>query len=236
MAAVSTMILRSQRLIGEKARGDTLDSNEQVECLAEFNTFLDSLPADTLLCYQQAQESFSLTTNTVSYSIGPGATLSTAARPTKLLDPCFVRDSSNLDSHLEIINADAYGRIVQKSAGTTYPTWIFYDRGFDSSGYGTIYIYPAPIANLTLFINYEKQIGTVSSLAQNLSLPPGYQLFLESNFAIHLAAGQTPISAELAKIARDSKAAIKNTNLPVTASRLDTGIVRGSRTNIITGP
>lgn len=236
MAAVSTMILRSMRMTGEKARGDTLDSNEQVECLAELNTFLEASGIDPLLCYQLVQESFALSANTVSYTIGPGATLSTAARPTKLSDPCFVRDSSSLDSALTIINAEAYGRIVMKSAGQTYPKWIFYDRGFDSSGYGTVYLYPAPISNLTLFINSEKQLGTVSSVSQNLSLPPGYQLFIESNFAIHLAAGQTPISAEVARIARDSKAAIKNTNLPVTAATLDTGLVRGGRTNIITGP
>ncbi len=36
MAIVSTMILRSMRMIGEKPRGATLDTNEQTETLAEF--------------------------------------------------------------------------------------------------------------------------------------------------------------------------------------------------------
>ena len=36
MAFVSTMILRSMRLTGEKGRCATLDTNEQTEFLAEF--------------------------------------------------------------------------------------------------------------------------------------------------------------------------------------------------------
>ena len=51
MAAVSTLILRSMRMIGEKERGATLDVNEQVECLAELNTFMDACATERLLCY-----------------------------------------------------------------------------------------------------------------------------------------------------------------------------------------
>ncbi len=187
------------------------------------------------MCYQLLQESFPLTTNVVSYTIGPGATFSTA-RPTKIVDPCFVRDSSSLDSALTIINAEAYGGIVQKSAGKTYPTWLFYDYGFNSSGFGTINVYPAPIAALTLYINSWKPLQNFSAVSTAMLMPPGYQLAIESNFAIHLAAGQTPVSQELAKIAKESKAAIRNINLPSTVATLDSGIARGRRTNIITGP
>ena len=49
MAFVSSLILRSMRMIGEKARGATLDSAEQTECLAEFNSFVDSLANERLL-------------------------------------------------------------------------------------------------------------------------------------------------------------------------------------------
>lgn len=235
MPAVSTMMLRSMRMIGEKSRGDTLDANEQVECLAELNSMLDSWGIDRLMCYQLLQESFPLSANVVSYTIGPGATFSTA-RPTKIVDPCFVRDASNLDSGLTLINAEAYGSIVQKSAGTTYPTWLFYDYGFDSSGFGTIKVYPAPISNLTLYINSMKPLQSFSNVSTAMLLPPGYQLAIEANFAIHLAAGLTPVSDEVKMIAKTSKAAIKNINLPVTVATLDSGIVRGRRMNIITGP
>ena len=236
MPAVSTMILRSMRMIGEKARGETLTTAEATETLYELNSMMDSWSIDRLMVYQLTQESFTLTANTVSYTIGSGATFNTT-RPTKICDPCFIRDSSNLDSPVTILySQDAYGKIVQKSVGTTYPSYLFYDMGFDASGFGNIYLYPAPSGNLTLYINSWKQLQNFGSVSTQMLLPPGYQLAIESNFAMHLAAGLTPVSAEVAKIARDSKAAIKNINLPETVSRLDAGIVRGARTSILTGP
>ncbi len=235
MAYVSTMILRSMRMIGEKTRGATLTSDEQVECLAEFNTMLDSWSIERLMCYQVTQEGFPLSSSTASYTIGSGGTFNTT-RPTKIVDPCFVRDSSSLDSEVTIIGSEQYGRIVQKSAGVTYPQWLYYDQGFSASGLGTISVYPAPSAGLTLYINSWKQLGSVSTISAQFSFPPGYQLAVESNFAIHLAAGAIPASAEVAKIARDSKAAIKSINLPDSVMRLDAGIVCGQGSNIFTGP
>ena len=50
MAFVSTMILRSMRMTGEKPRGATLNATEAVEALDEFNTFLESMSIDRLMC------------------------------------------------------------------------------------------------------------------------------------------------------------------------------------------
>lgn len=232
---VSSMILRSMRLIGEKGRGETLDATEQSECLYELNSFMDSCGINRLLCNQVVQESFALTANTVTYTIGVGATFNTA-RPSKIVDPCFVRDAASLDTPLQLIDSQTYGLIVQKNVGTTYPNKLYYDQGYDSSGYGTIKIYPAPNANLTLFINSWKALQNFANVSTALAMPQGYQLFIESNFAIHLAAGLTPISKELAMMARDSKAAVQSLNIPSTVSRLDSGVVRGTRTNILVGP
>ena len=229
------MILRSMRLIGEKSRGATLDSNEQAECLVEFNTFLDSLPNERLLCYTVQQDSLALTASTSTYSIGSGGAFN-VTRPVKIVDPCFVRDASGYDTPVKLIGPDAYGKITAKGAGFTVPTNLYYDAGFSATSTGTLFLYPSPSASLTLFINSWKTIGTVSTLSQNLALPPGWQLFIESNFAIHLAAGLTPISPELAKMARDSKAAIKGVNAPDLTLRLDAGTAMGGRGgNILTG-
>ena len=232
---VSTMILRSLRLTGEKGRGASLTTNEQTECLAELNAMMDSWSIERLMCYQVLQESFALTTNTVSYTIGSGATFNTT-RPTKIVDPCFVRDSANLDSPVKIVESESYGLIVQKNVGTTYPSYLFYDHGFDASGFGTIYVYPAPAQNLNLYINSWKQLQSFASVSTALLLPPGYQLAIESNYAIHSAAGQMSISPELAMMAKESKRAIKSINLPTTIAQLDSALRQGQRQNILTGP
>ena len=236
MAYVSTMILHSLRLLGEKERGDTLSSAEQTDCLYDLNSMLESWSIERLMCYQVLQESFSLASNTVSYSIGTGGTFNTD-RPTKIVDPCFVRDSSNLDSPVKILDASAYGRIVQKSgSGTTYPDYLFYDGGYNSSGLANISIYPPPKSALTLFINSWKQLGSVSTISAQLTLPPGYQRAIEYNFAVEEAGGFTDVSAAVAKIARDSKAAIKSINAPDTFMRLEAGVSQPVGSNILTGP
>jgi hypothetical protein len=61
-------------------------------------------------------------------------------------------------------------------------------------------------------------------------------LAIESNFAIHLAAGLTPISQELAKIAKESLAAVRSLNLPTTITRLDYYGSRQAGNSILTGP
>ena len=235
MAYVSTLILRSLRLIGEKPRGGTLTSDEQTECLASFNAMLDSWSIERAMCYQITQESFSLSDSVGSYTIGSGATLNTT-RPTKIVDPCFIRDSSNLDSPLQIIDAVAYGRIVQKTIDGTYPGYLFYDQAFDSSGYGTIRLYPEPQSGLTLFINSWKQLASVSTISAQVSLPPGYERALVYNYAIEEAGGYIDVPAEVVKVAKESKASVKSINIPDTFMKLDYGVAGNASPNILTGP
>ena len=235
MAAVSTMILRSMRLIGEKARGATLDSNEQTECLAEFNTFLEATANERLLSYHLVEDVTTVAVSSNSLTIGTNGQFA-VTRPMRIVDPCFIRDSSGYDTPLELISKEAYGRLVDKDSVYTVPTYLFYDSGFSATSTGTLYFYPAASGSIEIHINSWKQIGQVSTLSHNLSLPPGYQLFIESNFALHLAAGLVPVSAELAKLARESKAAVKGVNAPAPVAMMDVGIVSGSGSNIFTGP
>ena len=236
MASVSTMILRALRFTGEKTRGATLDSTEAVECLAELNTFMESCQTERLMCYSIQQDSFALTSNVSTYTIGTNGTIN-VARPTKLVDPCFVRDTSGYDSPLTIIDLEQYGAITLKSVGLTYPTHIYYDYGYSATSTASLTIYPAPVASLTLFFSSWKQLQSFAALTTQVLLPPGYQLFIESNFAIHLAAGVIPVSPELAKIARESRAAVKSLNITDTVMSMDYGVLpqyRGS--SILTGP
>ena len=234
MAYVSTLILRSLRLIGEKQRGGTLSSDEQTECLASFNAMLDSWSIERAMCYQITQESFSLSNSVGSYTIGSGGDFNTT-RPTKIVDPCFIRDSSNLDSPVQIIDAAAYGRIVQKNIDGSYPGYLFYDAAY-ASALATIYLYPEPQSGLTLYINSWKQLESVSTISAQVSLPPGYERALVFNYAIEEAGGYTNVGAEVAKIARESKAAVKSLNLPDAFMRLDSGLVQVYGANILTGP
>src|SRR5690349_8000070 len=235
MPAVSTLIINSLIKTGEKIIGGTLDSNESPYYLGQLNAFLDSWSNNKLMTYQLQQESFLLTASTVSYSIGPGGAFNTT-KPTKIVSPCFIRDSDSNDSELTILDAVSYGRIVQKSSSGSYPNYIFYDQGYSATSTGTLFFWPGPTSNLTTYINSWKQLGSFSTVSQNVSFPIGYQAAIETNFAIFTAPGLATISPELAKIAKDTKSAIATVNLPAPIARLDYGVASGLKTNILTGP
>ena len=235
MTAVSTLILNALIMTGEKAIGDSLDTNEQRYYQSRLNSMMDSWSNERMAIPFLSQTSFALTTGTGSYTIGVGATFN-MTRPTKIVDPCFIRDTDNYDSPLQVINMEAYGRIVLKTADGSYPTFLAYDYGYSATSTATIYLWPEPSPALTLYINTLQTLSNFSTMTQNLQLPPGYQRAIETNFAIESAPGFIPISKELAKIAQESKAAIKTLNAPTPTSRLDYGLVGAGRSNILTGP
>lgn len=235
MAVVSTMILRSLRLLGEKTRGASLTSAEQTECLAELNSMLDSWSNERLMIFTLSQTSFALTASTGTYTIGSGGDFN-MTRPTKLENPCFTRDSDSTDMGLSIIDAVIYGKIVDKTLGFVTPQYIFYDYGYSGTSTATIRLYPLPEAGLTLFINTLQPLTNFSTMTHTAMFPPGYQRAIEYNYAIEAAGGFTEVEPSVAMIARQSKAAIKSVNLPQPVSRLDYGIAGGMKSSILTGP
>lgn len=236
MPAVSTMILNSLVMTGEKSiQVSSLTSSEQDYHLSRLNSMMDSWSQERLMIYQLSQTSFALTASQGSYTIGSGGNFN-MTRPTRIVDPCFIRDSDGSDSHLEIINAQAYGRLVDKDADGTYPRYLFYDYGYSATSTGTVFFWPEPATGLSTFINTLQPLQTFSTVSVRLSLPPGYQDAIESNFAIRSALGQFPVTDELRLLARQSKAAIKSLNAPTPVLRLDYGVAGGGRSNILTGP
>ena len=227
------MVLRALRLIGEKTVGDTLTTAEQTAYLADLNSMMDSWSIERLMVYQLLQETKALTSGTASYTIGTGGAFNTT-RPTKIVDPCFVRDGSSIDHPVAVIDAVSYGNITLKSSAASWPSALFYD-GADVAGLGTIYLYPVPGSGLTLYINSWKQLTQFATIGETLVLPPGYQRAIEFNFAVEVAGGFTKVSGEVAKIANESKASLKKINLPSGILQMPGGLLVGRRANILLG-
>lgn len=234
--AVSTMIMNSLIALDAKSPADSLTSSEQSYYLGKINSMLDSWGLERLMCYSVLQESFGLSQSVASYTIGPTGNFNTV-RPNKIVK-AFTRDTANLDVPLSILGFDVYDSYVLKNVGNTYPNALFYDSAF-SGGLGTIRLYPLPIAGLTLFLDSYQQLQSFADVSTALSMPPGYQRAIESNFSIEIAPGLTNASPELIKIAKDSKAAIRSLNIPDMMMQFDTGIIasgNGHRISILTGP
>ena len=236
MATGTQLIVDALTMIGDKSPGGTLTSAEQTHWLRAFNRMLDAWSIERLMVFNLLEESKALTASDGTYTIGSGGDWNTT-RPTRITQ-AWIRDSSSQDSDVEIIGAEAYNLIVSKTVDGTYPQYLYYDAAM-ASGLGTIYLYPEPASSLTLYINSWKQFSALAAIGDSVSLPPGYEAAIVSNFAIWASAGQRPVPAEVVKLARDTKAAIKSVNLPDVRMRLDAGLLQSSRvpgTNIFTGP
>jgi predicted secreted protein len=236
MPIVSTMILNSLVMTGEKSiEVSTLTTGEQNYHLSRLNSMMDSWSNERLMIYQIQQTSFALTASDGTYTIGNGADFN-MTRPIRIIDPCFTRDTDNTDIPLNLIDADTYGRIVDKTLGDVTPNYLFYDAGFSATSTATIRLYPLPDSGLTLFINTLQPLQTFASVSTNLLLPPGYQDAIETNYAVRSALGVVPVTPELMAIARQTKAAIKTTNLTAPIMRLDYGVTGSGGYSILTGP
>lgn len=233
MAAVSTMVISSLISIGKKFIGGTLTAGEGTHYLSKFNSFIESLSQDRLMIFQITTDSFSLVANTSTYTIGTGGAVNTD-RPNHIVN-AYVRDSSNFDHDIAVIDQASYASIQTKAQTATYPEVVYYDSAFSATSTGKLHFAPVPTEVNTVFLDSWKQLTSVSHLSTNVLLPPGYQRMIESNFALEVTNLKIP-PAVVVKIARDSKAALKGINLPTAILRMDAGIVRGSRSSILTGP
>lgn len=234
MASVSTMLISSLISVGKKAIGGTLTAAEGTHYLNKFNAYLESLSQERLMIYQITTDSFALSPSVSTYTIGPGGAVNTD-RPNKIVN-AYVRDSSNFDHQLDVVEQETYWDIGAKSQTATWPEVVYYDNGFSATSTGTLHFAPVPSEANTVYLNSYKQLTTVSHLSTNVLLPPGYQRMIESNFALEVANLKDP-PALILKIARDSKSAIKGINAPSAILKLDDGLVRGARRgNVLDGP
>lgn len=218
MPSAQEMIRQAYEISGILGEVDDLSAANAQFGLTRLNAMLDSWRTDRLFCYQLLEESFALTANQGSYTIGSGADFDTD-RPLDILDPCYVREN-NIDYPVQVVTKTAFKRIVAKSTVTSnYPEELFYEPAFPT---GTILLYPVPSAANTLFINSLKTLQEFDTLTESLSLPPGYQEAIEYNLAIRLAAKKGfPINIENKKIAAKAIGRIKRTNDKPIVARIE---------------
>lgn len=196
------LIKSAFRKIGATTFNEAPDSNEAQDALSTLNQMIESWSSDSLTIYERTRESFSLT-GASSYTVGSGGDFDTV--PFTRIVSIYARQG-DLDYSLSGLSDSHYDGVSLKAISGA-PEWYNYSNGFPL---GTLRLYPIPDGSYTLYVTSEKPITSFTSLAQTITLPPGWERALIYNLAIDLAPeyGQ-PVSGEVAKIANDSLAAIR---------------------------
>ncbi len=218
---VRSLIARSMRDLGALAVGETPTADEASDALTTLNELLEAWSLERLMVYHIAEVTKALTGGTASYTIGSGGSINTA-RPLRI-ENAVLRDANNLDIPVRMLTRQEYASIALKATQSTYPHWLYYDNNYNSSGLGTVTLWPVPsTSDKTLRLWCWQPLSSVATLDTTINLPPGYTRALRSNLALELAAEYgRELPASLVGVAIDSKTGIK--------SQLAEGVVQEMR-------
>lgn len=221
MTTALDMITRAMRLIGAIGEGETVTPYDAQTGLDALNSMLDSWSLDELAVYQIQQEQFTLTPSVASYTIGSGGAFNTV-RPVQIRGG-FYRDASSNDYPFSVIELNQWNGLTPKNQLGYNIEYLYYSPAYPL---GSINLWPVPQEAGTLFIDSLKALQSFANLTTQLSLPPGYKRMIEYNLAVEIAPEfERSVSAEVAKIAQDSKAAVQRINAPANVLVMDDALM-----------
>ena len=214
MNTVQELINAALRSLGELASGETPTTEESNDAFAALNHLLASWSTEGLFVPQLSLISHSLS-GAGSYTIGTGGDIN-AERPLAIR-AAAVETSAGLSAGLEIIDAQAWAAILDKSATGALARQMYYNP---SRPLGVIYLWPRPTAGGTLRLHAMHPLPAFTSLGQTIDLPPGYVRALRYGLALELAPefGRDP--AIVLAQAQAAKAALAELNARVLGPHL----------------
>jgi hypothetical protein len=229
MSTARDMLTASLRKIGAIAPGESLESGEATDALAELNRMISSWSTEGLLIYTPTRETLVMTPGTAAYTMGTTGTFS-ATRAQRILE-VLIRDASNTPAQeykCEELNLEQWTNIPSRDSQSPIPTKFYADAGFPRE---TVTLYPVPSAAHTLVIYSEKPLSSFASLDTEVSLPPGYEHSIIHNLSLHLAPEYGKAAPqEIVAIATETKASLKRMNRKTPVLQLEPALLpSGSR-------
>ncbi len=217
-------------MAGQVAPGDTFWPEESAYAFEKLNDLLDEFATERLQIFREQRVGpFNVTSGqgdaTVPspITIGPGAVWNTA-RPEYIdrFGVIYTAGGPTLqpELHGHVFTTKEWAGVTVKGVTSTLSRAMFYDRTYDASGYGNIYLYPVPSAafQVVLYVpvaitQFPNDVNGNPDYTTAISLPPGYRAMLISNLAVMLSIGVLAVSADLQKRADDSRAKVMAANV-----------------------
>lgn len=208
MTITAQQIINKAFLItGIKAINETPTGAESTDALLTLNMILETYQLEQLLQYDDIITTGTLTPGLNPHTIGPTGTF-VAARPNSIIS-AYIRDLSNIDYPLTIIDSLQYDDIYIKSLQTQIPAYLFYNPKFPN---GEIFLSTVPSAAYSIKIRYKNPLSSYASLSTSNSYPNGYSHLLCYQLATQLASEYGQPRQDLQAIADNIKNTIKKNN------------------------
>lgn len=238
-ATFNTIATDAFFLIGAYGPGDELTPADMTFALRSANAMINRWTTLPLTWPVVDRESFTITANVSTYTIGPGGDLDTT-RPLYLTGAALLLNASSppVEIPTALLTDDAYEALQIKTLTNIQWTNVYYNPTY-SDELGTIFLWPTPTTATNSLILYRgHQFEGFTMLTASHDLPPGYQDAITYQLALRLAVvyGRT-IPDDLRQQAMSYLGDIKRANAKIADLRVDGAItanVRGGY-NINTG-
>ena len=217
---VGGAIRSALRKIGVLAPGEALPANEGDDGLEVFRQMVDDWANETLLIPIVSDVLFALSSNVSEYTIGiypepkpvplPVNHIETS-RPERII-AAFIRDGSQTDYPIELMDIKTYSRISRKTNGSR-PSRMYVQEGWPLN---ELRFESTPYADETLHLAVVQPLSELlptTGLTEVIDLPPGYERALIYNLCLELAPEYgKDISQLIANQAVQSKLKLKRNN------------------------
>lgn len=241
MATVLDLVTDSLRRIMVLATGETPSSDDAEVGLNVLNDLLDQWKTENLLLFANVRTTWTIVSGTGTYTVGSSADVN-VPRPVYVTHVNFV--DTSMDPDLEIatvpLTDDAYAAIPFKAQTSTYPQYSYYNPTVTT---GTLILWPTPTSStLTGALYAPTQVAEFAATSSTVTVNPGWKRMISTNLALELCPYfEREPSNQLVQAARDSKAAVKRSNIKMMDMSIDPGaLIRsgrgGSWLSFYTGP
>lgn len=207
------VIRRSLQLLGVVAAGAAPTAQEYADGLLTLNDMVYSWATESLTIYTQSRTLKVLSAGVQTYTIGAGGSIS-VERPLWVANAGIIPATTPPgEIQIQILTDAGWAAIATKDLTSTFPSRVYYDYGFNASGYGTVTVWPIPTTAPTLVLYLPTAIATFADGTTPHLFPPGYERMLRYNLAVELAAEYgKPLNPVVVALATSSKAEVKRAN------------------------
>lgn len=234
MTTAGEIIEGSLRLIGQLPASETLDAADAADALAVLNMMLESWSTERLSVFTTQDQVFTWPASQRIRTLGPTGDF-VGNRPIDLESSTYFRDpSTGVSYDIQIINQDAYNGIALKTVTSTYPQVLWMNTAYPDVD---LYIYPVPTRALEFHFVSIEALTNATSLATDMTFPPGYLRAFRYALACELAPeyGVEP-SPQVQRIAMTAKRTLKRINNPGDIMSLPAVMIgRPGRFNVYSG-
>ncbi len=231
MATVRAICVDALREIGVLGEDEAMTASQGAFALLRFQNQIDAWAADRLTLSTQSRTQITWPSSTSTQTIGPTGADITDQRPVWINTMTYVNPGSSPEVEVVMgpMDQDSYALQTIKALQSGLPQQFFYQTAIDTL-LGSIFIWPQPTQQMTLYLYAPQAVTVPVSLDTVLLGPSGYQDAFMYQLAKRLCRPfGRPVTPDLLKDAQEAWAVMKRPNVEPGLLGVDAALTIGNQ-------